>query len=325
MKQLNEFDDLLDLQTVDLAIDHLLGERSSLPALDQYKEAHEAAAAASAELEVLEEEAKRIRLALDKSDGELTIGEGKRDAEERRLYAGGLNARETGALMAEVEMLKRQTAEMEVQTLDLMEQRDNHQVVVDAKAAVLDEVKASEERLKGVIETAWAEIDAEIARQEDEGSAALGETTFLVAPRAGVLTVLDKVEGTGFLRAAPRVGEKVPVHATAVGKLFLAAGAVALPAGASLPRFTEQTPRSRKALERQVRQVAEQGWAHSRDQWIEGLSVVAAPISSRGNPVAAIAVATSTPRMDALGAPEVARRSVEAAARIGLRLEGRGE
>ncbi|MDH3730431.1 MAG: hypothetical protein OES13_04840 [Acidimicrobiia bacterium] len=168
MKQLNEFDDLLDLQTVDLAIDHLLGERSSLPALDQYKEAHEAAAAASAELEVLEEEAKRIRLALDKSDGELTIGEGKRDAEERRLYAGGLNARETGALMAEVEMLKRQTAEMEVQTLDLMEQRDNHQVVVDAKAAVLDEVKASEERLKGVIETAWAEIDAEIARQEEK-------------------------------------------------------------------------------------------------------------------------------------------------------------
>ena len=159
----------------------------------------------------------------------------------------------------------------------------------------------------------------------EQESAALGETTFLVAPRAGVLTVLDKVEGTGFLRAAPRVGEKVPVHATAVGKLFLAAGAVALPAGASLPRFTDETPRSRKALERQVRQVAEQGWAHSRDQWIEGLSVVAAPISSRGNPVAAIAVATSTPRMDALGAREVARRSVEAAARIGLRLEGRGE
>ncbi|MEE8332124.1 MAG: hypothetical protein V3R84_10175 [Acidimicrobiia bacterium] len=167
MKQLNEFDDLLDLQAVDLEIDGLLEERSSLPALEQYKEAHEAAATASGELEVIQEEAKRIRLALDKSDGELTIAEEKRDAEERRLYDGGLNARETGALMAEVEMLKTKTAKMEVLTLDLMEERDNHQVVVDAKTATFEEITANEERLKGVIKAAWAELDAEIARQEE--------------------------------------------------------------------------------------------------------------------------------------------------------------
>lgn len=167
MRKLNEFDDLLDLQAIDLEIDGLLEERSTLPALDQYKVAHEAAAVASAELETAQEEAKRIRLALDKSDGELTIGEEKRDAEERRLYAGGLNARETGALMAEVEMLKKQTAEMEAQTLALMDERDNHQVVVDAKTAALEEITTNEERLKGVIKTAWAELDAEIARQEE--------------------------------------------------------------------------------------------------------------------------------------------------------------
>jgi len=157
----------------------------------------------------------------------------------------------------------------------------------------------------------------------EEVSASLGETTFLVAPRAGSLTVLDKVEGTGFLRAAPRVGEKVPVHATAVGKLFLAEDASLLAEAAGLERFTDHTPRSRKELYREVRRVAEQGWSHNRDAWIDGLSVVAAPVSSRGRVVAAIAVGTSTPRMDALGPDAVARRTVGAAARIRSRLEGR--
>ena len=154
-------------------------------------------------------------------------------------------------------------------------------------------------------------------------SASLGETTFLVAPRAGSLTVLDKVEGTGFLRAAPRVGEKVPAHATAVGKLFLLEDGGLLPETRPLERFTAHTPRSRKELSRATRRSAEQGWAHNRDEWIEGLSVVAAPVSTRGQLVAAVAVATSTPRMDALGPDVVARRAIAAAGRIGRRLEGR--
>jgi DNA-binding IclR family transcriptional regulator len=156
-------------------------------------------------------------------------------------------------------------------------------------------------------------------------SASLGETSFLVAPRAGFLTVLDKVEGTGFLRAAPRVGERVPAHATAVGKLFLAEDSALLPAEGPLQRFTARTPRSRKELSRAMRRAGEQGWAHNRDEWIEGLSVVAAPVSSRGTLVAAIAVAMSTPRMDALGPEEVAGRVIAAASRVGRRLEGRSE
>src|SRR5512139_554622 len=40
-------------------------------------------------------------------------------------------------------------------------------------------------------------------------AARLGETCFVVAARAGALTVLDKVEGTGVLRAAPRVGSTI--------------------------------------------------------------------------------------------------------------------
>ena len=56
----------------------------------------------------------------------------------------------------------------------------------------------------------------------EDRALALGETFFLVVARAGELVVLDKAEGTGFLRAAPQVGSRVPVHATAAGKLYLA-------------------------------------------------------------------------------------------------------
>lgn len=152
-------------------------------------------------------------------------------------------------------------------------------------------------------------------------AAALGETVFLVAARAGRLLVLDKAEGSGFLRAAPRVGAEVPVHATAVGKLFIAFGgdSVALPEGA-FERFTPQTVGSTAALLLDVARAREQGFAVSREEWIPGLAVVAAPVLVRGRLLAAVALASSAQRFDELGAAALAQRLVAAGERIGARL-----
>jgi DNA-binding IclR family transcriptional regulator len=150
----------------------------------------------------------------------------------------------------------------------------------------------------------------------------LDETVFLVAERAGRLVVMDKAEGTGFLRAAPRVGSVVPVHATAVGKLFLAFGVgVAGPAG-RLERFTPHTARDARSLAREVARVAERGFAENREEWIPGLHVVAAPVRARERLLAAVAVAAPAARMESLGVARVARRAVAAAGRIARRLEG---
>ncbi|MGE4607065.1 MAG: IclR family transcriptional regulator [Myxococcota bacterium] len=158
----------------------------------------------------------------------------------------------------------------------------------------------------------------------------IGETVFLVGARAGRLIVLDKAEGSGFLRASPRVGSTVPVHATAVGKLFLAFGSGAIElADGDLEKFSDETVTDRGRLEREVARVAVQGHASNTDEWIAGLSVVAAPVRvSLGGPQspsrmeAAVAFAAATVRMQALGTQQVARRAVDAAARIGARLEG---
>lgn len=158
-------------------------------------------------------------------------------------------------------------------------------------------------------------LEAEAAR--------LGETVFLVALRAGSLVVLDKVEGTGFLRAAPRVGSTVPVHATAVGKLYLAHAPERVELAADLPRFTAGTLRSKRALAAAVREVSERGWAENRDEWIDGLSVVAAPILMRGELRGALAVAAATARMHSLDPEQVAARLGSAVNRIADRLAGR--
>jgi DNA-binding IclR family transcriptional regulator len=134
------------------------------------------------------------------------------------------------------------------------------------------------------------------------------------------------------LRAAPRVGSTVPVHATAVGKLYLAFGngSVEVPAG-DLARFSDETITDRAALDEAVAGAAERGFAENSDEWIPGLSVVAAPViatasaiatASGARMLAALAVAAPTPRMRSLGCAKMGRRMVDAAARIAARFEG---
>lgn len=158
----------------------------------------------------------------------------------------------------------------------------------------------------------------------ESAAEALGETVFLVGARGGRLLVLDKAEGTGFLRAAPSVGAAVPVHATASGKLYLAfgAGEVAWPA-AEVERFTPHTPDGRGALEREVERARRQGCAENREEWIPGLAVVAAPVRVGGRLLGVVCVAATTARLEALGRDAVADRARTDAGRIADRLDGR--
>jgi DNA-binding IclR family transcriptional regulator len=159
----------------------------------------------------------------------------------------------------------------------------------------------------------------------EQAAHSLGETFFLVAARAGRLVVLDKVEGTGFLRAAPRVGGTVPVHATAVGKLFLAFGGDAIAAPSEpYERFSEHTHTQAAELEAEVARTRQRGCAENRGEWISGLSVLAAPILAGERLLAAVAVAMPSQRFDSFGPADIRRLALAAAERIAARLEGTG-
>ncbi len=163
-----------------------------------------------------------------------------------------------------------------------------------------------------------------LARDFLEAEAAeLGETVFLVAERRGTLRVLDKCEGSGFLRAAPGVGDVIPADVTAAGKLYRAHHAGPL-AGAR-DGLAGASPLGEALAVAEREAILKQGYALNRDAWIEGLSVLAAPIRQApqaGGPklAAVIALAAASTRFDALGEARVAERLVAAAAAIGERL-----
>jgi IclR family acetate operon transcriptional repressor len=155
----------------------------------------------------------------------------------------------------------------------------------------------------------------------EQQAAELGETFFLVAARGGRLIVLDKAEGTGMLRASPRVGSSVPVHASAVGKLYLAHAPERVTLERPLQRYTPHTIVSLRKLQAQVQTARASGHALSRGEWIEGLSVIAAPVFHAGSLLGTVcaAIAGAQPLQDER---LVVARAMHAAAAIGARLGG---
>jgi len=163
-----------------------------------------------------------------------------------------------------------------------------------------------------IVEAARPIIQAEAAD--------LGETFFIVAARCRELIVLDKAEGRGFLRASPQVGERVPIHATAVGKLYLAFSPDQVELEPEPHSFTPHTLTDSQRLGSEVEATRERGWALNCDEWVQGLGVLAAPVRVAGRMLGAVAFASASPRLEELGVDAVSGRVVAAARRIEERL-----
>ena len=166
MEELRSFADLLDLQAVDLQIDRLLHDRQSLPELEDYRKAHETATQLTAEFKVAEQTLRDTSLSLHKTEGELEINVVRLDAEQNRLYAGGMSARDADYLRREVEMLDRQRREAEDFVLELMEQREQQEGAVNELSTRSEEAEATKTGIEASIKQAWNGIDAELASKE---------------------------------------------------------------------------------------------------------------------------------------------------------------
>ncbi len=166
MEELNGLADLLDLQAVDLEIDRLIDRRGSLPELEAYRHAHAEEERLAKERATLEDRIRDAARTLDRTSGELDLTEQKAAAEENRLYAGGMSARDADYLRREVEMLRRQVSDMEEQVLELMEERERLDHELEAVVTELEGVSAEKGRLEALISEQWRAIDAELGRKE---------------------------------------------------------------------------------------------------------------------------------------------------------------
>jgi DNA-binding IclR family transcriptional regulator len=153
---------------------------------------------------------------------------------------------------------------------------------------------------------------------------ALDETMFLTAARGGRIVVLDKVEGSNVLRVSPRVGSEVPVHATAVGKLYMAFAPerVTLAAG-KLERFTKHTRTLRADLDAAAQAARKRGWSSNLEEWQPGMSVIAAPVLAGGRMEGAVTLAAPAVRLPKEQIARAGERLVCVARAVAARLEGR--
>lgn len=118
------------------------------------------------------------------------------------------------------------------------------------------------------------------------------------------------------------VGQVLPLHAGAAGKVFMAydRGALAAALAEGLKAFTHSTITDQAQLERQLDDVRSRGWAFAREEREQGLNSLAAPVfSSSGQVIASLAIGGPSFRLT----PELADEFGDLVSAAGLSLSKR--
>lgn len=118
-----------------------------------------------------------------------------------------------------------------------------------------------------------------------------GFSAHLVVRDGTEVVFVAKAAGRSSVFSSVQVGARLPVHATALGRVLLggvgSAELAALYAGRTLDAYSAQTPTSLARLKKLVDADARQGYAVSEGGFEPGISVVAAPVYGRTSSVAA--------------------------------------
>ena len=148
------------------------------------------------------------------------------------------------------------------------------------------------------------------------------ETVHLSVARGDRVVQVVQVDSRYMLGSRDWTEVDVPVHCSALGKVFLAYGALPIPDG-PLERPTEATLSDADDLRRDGERTRRRGWAVTADELEVGLCGVAVPVyDHRGQLVAALGVSGPTPRMEGR-LDELGRQLLEHAAQLSTLLRGR--
>lgn len=168
MEEMRSLEDLLELQRLDSAIDRLLERRNGLPALARFRTAHVRLEKLAAAIGEAESRLRDLSLSEDRVEGEMRLDEDKLQREERRLYAGGLSARDATHLRDEVEMLRKRISTREDEALALLDRQQSETASLQQMTSERDRIAAEKSDLEAEIASAWKEIDADVGRLEAE-------------------------------------------------------------------------------------------------------------------------------------------------------------
>lgn len=130
------------------------------------------------------------------------------------------------------------------------------------------------------------------------------------------------------LTIAASVGQRLPAHCTASGKLFLAFSSkkdLQFILGDSLKSYTKNTTTSPEKLMQELMQIREKGYSMDHEEYEEGIRAVAAPIRNyTGVVIAVISVPGPVGRMSDEKMEQISKVLCEYAATISRRLGWNG-
>lgn len=183
-------------------------------------------------------------------------------------------------------------------------------------------------RLISLASRSWATSDLRtLAHHEIELLRDMtGETVHLAVPSGLGMVYIDKLESPQTVRMTSRIGTRISLHASSVGKAYLAAlpepERSGLIAKLSLDRFTSNTITNRAKLEADIARVTKRGYAlDSEETELEIRCVGAAIRDSANRPVACISVSVPKYRFDRAVEARLPSVVVECADKISTRLE----
>jgi DNA-binding IclR family transcriptional regulator len=154
------------------------------------------------------------------------------------------------------------------------------------------------------------------------------ETCDLCVFDRGTVLYIEVLRGNRALNVAAAVGQRLPVHATASGKLFLAylpPNELDAILSQPLPAYTENTKTSPDELRKELEIVRNQGYALDTEGFEVGVCAVSAPIFNRQKHViAAIGGPSPVSRMTPERVQEIVVAFKEAAQAISRRMGWNG-
>ncbi len=129
-----------------------------------------------------------------------------------------------------------------------------------------------------------------------------GETSLFVITDSSSVVYLESVNSSQAIQVNAHALGVTPLHASAAGKIFLAHHSQLLKKlwrQDSLAKYTNYTITDRKALEAELEQVRQQGWATSIREWRSEMSSVAVPVWNAGSElVGGIVVSAPAERLE---------------------------
>jgi len=154
----------------------------------------------------------------------------------------------------------------------------------------------------------------------------LGETCNLTVPNGHYVMYLERVEASWPLRINFHAGSKVPLYASASGKLFLAHTSKRvrdrLLTSAPLIALTRNTLTSLSALEAEFTSIRRLGYAVDNEEYLAGICCIAVPVMNDVEKVvAAVSVHGPTTRMNPADVGDLLPALRDAAEQIGQTLD----